>query len=350
MRKLLEFLDILAKYDTVLAEHLASSRGNEKYISPKIQNDFIAALAKQTQEAILNEIQEARYFTILLDSTRDISHIDQLSFCFRFVNNKGKVVECFLQYKALDSATAENLFHVLTEQLKVWSIDFNRCRGQAYDGAASMAGRKSGLQARVKEQNSAALYVHCTAHCLNLVLTDACSSCLEAKNFFGNVEKVYVFLTASHPHWITLEKAQDENGIVLKRHLKKLSETCWACHIEAVTALIKMFPAVLQALGEIFERETNSVIAADCNGILQNLSTVEFLLQLLIWEDLLQQLKSLSDYSQSPSMDLAHAANLITSTITVVEQRRSDVNYQKMVNKAQNWAKDMNISPIFSEP
>ena len=43
----LEFVDVLAKYDTVLAEHFALSRGNEKYTSPQIQNDLIAALARK---------------------------------------------------------------------------------------------------------------------------------------------------------------------------------------------------------------------------------------------------------------------------------------------------------------
>ena len=89
-----------------------------------------------------------------------------------------------------------------------------------------------------------------------------------------------------------------------------------------MTALLTMFPA---AFDEIHERETNSEAAANnCNGILQSLST-----------DLLRQLKSLSHYLQSPSM---HLIWLVTSTNAVVEERRSDINYQKMVDKEQNLA------------
>ena len=72
-----------------------------------------------------------------------------------------------------------------------------------------------------------------------------------------------------------------------------------------------LFPA---AMDEIYERETNSEAAANCNGILQSLSTdppISKVLQLLIWEDLLRQLKSLSHYLQSPSMHLARAADLV---------------------------------------
>ena len=54
-----------------------------------------------------------------------------------------------------------------------------------------MSGRHSGLQIRIKELNPLALYVHCAAHVLNLVLTDSCCACMKAKYFFGVVEKTF---------------------------------------------------------------------------------------------------------------------------------------------------------------
>lgn len=41
-------------------------------------------------------IKEARYFSISIDSTPDISHIDQLSFIIRYVNDQGEPVERFV--------------------------------------------------------------------------------------------------------------------------------------------------------------------------------------------------------------------------------------------------------------
>ena len=42
-------------------------------------------------------------------------------------------------------AGAENYFNVLTQKLEELVLDITNCRGQAYDGASSMAGRLSGL-------------------------------------------------------------------------------------------------------------------------------------------------------------------------------------------------------------
>ena len=53
----------------------------------------------------------------------------------------------------------------------------------------------SGLQTWVKEVNDLAYYVHCCAHKLNLVLAATCSHMTEVVSFFGNIEKLYTFIT-----------------------------------------------------------------------------------------------------------------------------------------------------------
>ena len=51
-------------------------------------------------------------------------------------------------------------------------LPLSMCRGQAYDGAANMQGRRKGVATQIKEENPAALSVHCFAHSLNLCLQD----------------------------------------------------------------------------------------------------------------------------------------------------------------------------------
>ena len=46
------------------------------------------------------------------------------------------------------------------------------CRGQAYDGAANMQGRRNGVATRISEEQPAAIPVYCCAHSLNLCLQD----------------------------------------------------------------------------------------------------------------------------------------------------------------------------------
>lgn len=54
-------------------------------------------MSRQVLNTIIQEVKASRYFSISVDSTPDISHIDQLSFSVRYINNKGEqLVERFL--------------------------------------------------------------------------------------------------------------------------------------------------------------------------------------------------------------------------------------------------------------
>ena len=55
------------------------------------------------------------------------------------------------------------------------TLDINNCRGQGYDGAASVSGHIKGLSAHIVRINEKAVYTHCHSHLLNLVVAASCS-------------------------------------------------------------------------------------------------------------------------------------------------------------------------------
>ncbi|XP_022166089.1 zinc finger MYM-type protein 1-like, partial [Myzus persicae] len=242
----IELVKLVSKYDAVLAKHLAVSNKNETYLSHMIQNDIIKSMAHETVQLILYEIKLAKYFTIIIDSTIDINKNDQFSLSLRFVDQEGKIREHFICFEELLGASANNYFNILNKCIEKYDLDFSKCRGQAYDGASTMSGRFSGLQSRVKELNPLALYIHCCAHNLNLVLIDSIRSSVVAVSFFGTLETLYTFLTSSLPrlHILKEEQAKQVDGVILS--LKKLSDTRWASHKRAVDS-VKYF----------FEKKTN---------------------------------------------------------------------------------------------
>ena len=80
---------MLAKYNAVIKEHLSvihlSIKSMTTYLSPTIQNELIEVLGKKVKHLILEEIKAAKYFSILLDSTPDVSHIDQMALIVIYV-------------------------------------------------------------------------------------------------------------------------------------------------------------------------------------------------------------------------------------------------------------------------
>jgi hypothetical protein len=49
-------------------------------------------------------------------------------------------------------------------------LDIKKLRGQGYDGASYMSGRFQGVKARIQQVQPLAIYTHCVAHVLNLVV------------------------------------------------------------------------------------------------------------------------------------------------------------------------------------
>ncbi|CAN7978385.1 unnamed protein product [Ixodes persulcatus] len=62
--------------------------------------------------------------------------------------------------------------------------------GQGYDGAASMSGHLNGVQVIILETVPRALYVHCSAHSLNLALLHSCKL-PSIRNCLGTMSSVF---------------------------------------------------------------------------------------------------------------------------------------------------------------
>ena len=97
----LELVDLLTKYDPVLREHLLRIQMGNKfttfYLLPTIQNEFIEILGENVRSKVINQIKEAKYFSMIFDITPDISHKDQMSQVFRY-GDQVKTVESFVDF------------------------------------------------------------------------------------------------------------------------------------------------------------------------------------------------------------------------------------------------------------
>lgn len=104
-------------------------------------------MADKVHTAIVAELKIAKYFSVSVDSTPDLTHVDQLTIIVRYLL-KGKPVERFMTFLQLVSHKAQALAQDLLDYFEAETIDFHDCRGQFYDNASNMSGRYTGMQAR----------------------------------------------------------------------------------------------------------------------------------------------------------------------------------------------------------
>ena len=168
----LGLLELLAKFDPFKAEHIKAhankGKGHTSYVSKTIYEEFISLIGSSVHDSIICELKISKYYTISLDSTPDISNVDQLTLVVRYALPTGPA-ERFVKFWDMNSHNAEHLQDKLLTFLNENGIDIGNCRGQSYDNASNMSGRYNSLQARIKQLNELAEYVSCFALSLNLV-------------------------------------------------------------------------------------------------------------------------------------------------------------------------------------
>ncbi|XP_069675925.1 52 kDa repressor of the inhibitor of the protein kinase-like [Periplaneta americana] len=162
--------------DQILHSHLKNASKNSSLTSKTTQNDLINCCGTIIEKKIVEEVNQSKYFSILVDETTDNSSNEQLSLCVRFVDReKCYLHEEFLRFVVVQDLSREALSKVVLSELWDLGLDISNLRGQGYDGDANMSGKFRGVQAQILKEQPLAYYMHCASHCLNLSLSKSCS-------------------------------------------------------------------------------------------------------------------------------------------------------------------------------
>ena len=180
------------------------------------------------------------------------------------------------------------------------------CRGQSYDNA-SMSGRYTGLQARVKAVAPYAEYAPCSAHSLNLAGARAASCCVAATGFFGFLQKLYTFCSASTHRW---------NSIIptVSCTPKEIAATRWSARADAAQALRVNYCNIRESLPTIAEDpDENNMTKVDARSLAKKLAKFETAVLTVVLHTILTRVNRNSLLLQSKDCTLATCAKIYDS-------------------------------------
>lgn len=259
----------------------------------------------------------------MIDTTTDVSNIEQFSLVLRFVNEIGEAEERLIALESTNDATGKGMFDLLCNICIKYDLDWkNNLCAQTYDGAASMQGQYSGLRSYVQEKNPRALYIWCFSHVLNLVVVDACDKCINIRTFFGDLQTLISFMRARKRTAIFLEEQKKcyPNERIMR--IKNFSTTRWTSHDRAILVIEKKYDAIMNTL-EILSSSMDRECSSTAKNLFENLLSFTFITNILLMKHIFSITSPLSIYLQTPSIDFIQALSMVDSTANQIKSIRT---------------------------
>jgi hypothetical protein len=223
---------------------------------------------------IVSEINETGVYSIMLDETMDVSKVVQVSFCVRYVDQKGVVQERLLEMLGISSTKSAELLKRVVDSLDKHGLKMDGIVSQSYDGASTMSGEVTGLQTRVRELVPHAVFVWCGGHRLNLVVEDVCKRLPFLEHVFMVLGAIPAWFSRSGPRnkkFLELAQEQHEQdtmatgGFLNSLHsFQTLSVTRWFSRDKNIKSSKKNMVALIGTL-DYFEEDGVGLTALVCS-------------------------------------------------------------------------------------
>lgn len=81
------------------------------YMSHESQDEFIQLLATETKKSIVHDIIEAGIYSVMADTTPDLSNRDQMSVCVRYLDSNAKVWERLIEITEANDKTGKGNYN-----------------------------------------------------------------------------------------------------------------------------------------------------------------------------------------------------------------------------------------------
>lgn len=314
------------------------------------QNEILELLANNMVRFISENARKSGSFSIIVDGTQDCSGIEQEAICLRYIDANLEPHEDFIGMYEPPETSGKTIAKCIFDVLLRLQLPVSMLRGQAYDGASNMAGVYNGCQAIVREAQPLALYVHCGAHCANLVAEKTCMSVIIVRDAVNVVQELGAVFSSSLTARSIFARITFENDKSFK--IRPLCPTRWLVRVNALRALETQYTEVLATLQDL--EESRNPISAKASGLHSQLRKASTLLGLQMAVAVLEPLEMLNRRLQSKNETVSGMIECVRLIANDLSLLRSDSKFDEMLIKcnrdaAQYGLKSLTV-PRFRRP
>ncbi|XP_069068967.1 E3 SUMO-protein ligase KIAA1586-like [Pleurodeles waltl] len=279
--------------------------------------EFLEAINSVIRSDLMAELRSARYHTLIIDESTDISVTKMLILYFKFrsvTSTEHKTV--FGGIVTLSACNAEAITTAVKEFYAANKLDLMKMVMFTSDGASVMLGKNNGVATRLKQSIPHLVEQHCVAHREDLGVDDAWKKVPMIREMETLLRTVYTVFSRS-----PLRKSKlDEIALVTECEAVSfwpLNEVRWLSRHFAVGALLHNYEVALKYFDH--ERvEENDPIAKYCY---KKLSDSNNHISFAALNDILGELASLCKLFQKSSLTTIEAVQYARAKITQIKEQ-----------------------------
>ena len=309
----------------------------KSYVSHDVQNELLLLMSNNVLRQLLEKVKKSPFYSLIVDETTDTSTKEQVSICLRYLSCDFEPFEAFIGLYEVSDTTGENLTNVIQDSLLRCGLTLEKLRGQCYDGARNMSGEFKGVQNRIKQDQPAALYVHCCAHSLNLALQEAAFEVEMVRDSMDYLQRAAVLLGRSAKRKAILHN--------VPATIKTLCPTRWAVRAESVSTAIDNYHGILEAL-EIVATNSKDDKGAEAHGLLEQFRKGKMYWSLLVARKVFDPADNLARVLQGEKMTVNGSLEAVRVTRNFLETMRTDECFCELMNMTDQAVHDHNLDHL----
>ena len=291
---------------------------NARYRSHAIIGEFLKVLAAVVEEQQFSALKCSNFFSLLTDESTDISVKKQLVLVARYQIGK-EVRTSFVDIQDIADGTAHTIVQAIHSFIAKRSLDIDKLRGFATDGASVMVGCRNGVATQLKQCCPSLISIHCVNHRLALAASHAADHIPYLQRFKTHLRNLFSFYQNSPVRMSGLHAIQALlDDPVIK--LKEAKDVRWLSHDAAVATLLRTLPSLIASL----DREASERGEPTAEGLLRFVKTHFFVATLHLLHKVLPHVSRLSRIFQKEDVDFTLLRPCVDATIAAVTLYKDD--------------------------
>ena len=267
--------------------------------------------------------------------------MEQLALCLRWVDELFNIHKDFLGFYQLENIKSDTNVSAIRDVLLRTQISLDNFRGQCYNGASNMLGKKSGVAKQILDIQPKAFATHCHCHSLSLSVKETKESKIlsDTMDTSGEIAILVKYLPKQEQKLESIKVTYEEDEAV--NHISKLSTTRWTIRANCFQRIIDNYSFLYELWNECLkESGLNRDVKSRIVGCKSQMETFDFYFGLKLGKLLYSHTDKLSQTLQSEKMSALSSKRLAMLTVETISNLRNsesfDALYDLCLREIQN--------------